>query len=166
MTTIVVVDNPARWKLAIAGVEVVAARAYLTDPAWAQLRRARVFNLCRSYRYQTTGYYVSLLANARRHRVLPAVSTLQDMRSAVMVRVTGEQLDGLIQRALAPLRSDRFELSIYFGRNVAKRYDRLAQALFNSMAAPLLRAHFEREGGEGGRWSLVRLAPIPAADVP
>ena len=47
----------------------------------------RVFNLCRTYRYQTLGYYVSLLAAARGHRPLPTVATLQDLRSHTVVRI-------------------------------------------------------------------------------
>ena len=37
-----------------------------------------VVNLCRSYRYRSKGYYVSLVADARGHRVLPAVETLEE----------------------------------------------------------------------------------------
>src|SRR5690606_33306865 len=38
-----------------------------------------VVNLCRSYRYRSKGYYVSLVADARGHRVLPAVETLEEL---------------------------------------------------------------------------------------
>ncbi len=68
------------------GDEVVAARDYLTNPTYYRLRGARVFNLCRSYRYQSMGYYVSLLAEARQHHVLPSIRTIQDFRSQTMVR--------------------------------------------------------------------------------
>jgi glutathione synthase/RimK-type ligase-like ATP-grasp enzyme/gamma-glutamyl:cysteine ligase YbdK (ATP-grasp superfamily) len=40
-----------------------------TDP------RTLVVNLCRSYRYGTKGYYVSLLADARGQQVLPSIET-------------------------------------------------------------------------------------------
>jgi glutathione synthase/RimK-type ligase-like ATP-grasp enzyme len=163
MTTLVVVENPSRWPLQMPDVEVVSARDYLSRPPRADGRRTRVFNLCRSYRYQTLGYYVSLLATARGHRVLPSVATLQDLRSAAMTRVVSEQLDTLVQRSLATLRAEEFELSVYFGRNVAKRHDRLAKALFNAMPAPLLRATFRREEG---RWRLETMRAIPVAEVP
>ncbi|MGJ3241883.1 MAG: RimK-like ATPgrasp N-terminal domain-containing protein [Opitutales bacterium] len=38
------------------------------------------------HRYQTVGYYVSLLAEARGHRPVPDVATPQDFRSAVLKR--------------------------------------------------------------------------------
>ena len=39
-----------------------------------------VINLCRSYDYLTVGYYVSLVADARGHRVLPGVELVEDLR--------------------------------------------------------------------------------------
>lgn len=163
MTILIVVENPRDWPLDIAGVSVVAARAYLTDPAWGEDRAARVFNLCRSYRYQSLGYYVSLLAEARGHKPLPRASTIEDLHARGLVRLLAEGLDELMQRTLAPIESDRFELSIYFGRNVAKRYDKLSLELFNLLQAPLLRAHFERHGGH---WQIVSVKPIAASDIP
>jgi len=166
---LIVVENPKHWPVAFEGAEVVAARHYLTDRRFQELRRAAVFNVCRSYAYQTVGYYVSLLAAARGHRTIPSVSTLQDLNLASIVRLAGEDLDDPIQRDLARLRSDEFELSIYFGRNVAKRYDRLSRAFFNLFPAPLLRARFVREPSGAraqGRWRLKSIRPIPASEVP
>ena len=68
MKRLVVVENAARWPFELEGAEVVAARDYLTEARYAEMRSAIVFNVCRTYRYQSFGYYVSLLATARRHR--------------------------------------------------------------------------------------------------
>ncbi len=157
-----VVENPKRWPLHVPGTEVVSAREYSTDRRFIDIRRAKVFNLCRSYGYQTVGYYVSLLAAARGHKPLPSVTTIQDLRQSALVRVVSEDIEHLLQSALAPLRSDRFELSIYFGRNLAKRYDRLCQALFNYFPVPLLRAEFFHVD----RWRLQSLRPIASNDIP
>lgn len=162
MRTIVVVSRAGDWPLAIPGVEVVLAREYLTDPVWTKERGVRAFNLCRSYRYQSEGYYVSLLAAARRHRPFPGLMTVLDMKSRAVVRTVDEELDELIQRGLGRLRSERFELSMYFGKNLGKRYDRLARRLFSQFPAPLLRATFQ--GGE--RWRLSSVTPIAFRDVP
>jgi glutathione synthase/RimK-type ligase-like ATP-grasp enzyme len=163
MAILIVVENPRDWPLDIPGVAVVAARAYLTDPAWGEDRGAKVFNLCRSYRYQSLGYYVSLLAEARGHKPLPRANTIEDLHARGLVRLLTEGLDELIQRTLAPIESDHFDLSIYFGRNVAKRHDKLALQLFNLLQAPLLRAHFERHRG---RWQIESMKPIAASDIP
>ena len=70
MTILLVVNNPRNWPLQIPEVVVTSARSYLTDPAYSEDRTAKVFNLCRSYAYQSSGYYVSLLAAARGHKPL------------------------------------------------------------------------------------------------
>ncbi len=162
MSWIVVLEDPRRFPLNLPQVQVVAAQDYLMDAQYGALRGAKVFNLCRTYGYQTTGYYVSLLAAARGHKPLPSIATLQDLRQAPLVRVVSQELDELIQQNLHALRSDRFTLSIYFGRNLAKRYDRLSRALFNQFPAPLLRAEFRHQG----RWRLERLRPIATGDIP
>ena len=84
-----------------------------------------MFNLCKSYRYQSSGYYVSLLAEARGHKPLPKVGAIEDLRSRNLTRYLTENLDALIQRQLGSLTSDDFELGIYFGRHIASRYDPL-----------------------------------------
>ncbi len=163
MSILIVVDNPRDWPLDIPGVSVVPARSYLTDPAYGEGRSVKVFNLCRSYRYQSLGYYVTLLAEARGHRPLPRVSTMEDLQSQNLVRLLTEDLDDLVRKSLAPIKSDTFELSIYFGRNVASRYDALSHQLFSLLQAPLLRAHFERHRDH---WRLRSVRAIAASDIP
>lgn len=162
MSRLIVVNNPTNWPLQIPGVEVVSARAYLSDAEYSDIENAKVFNLCRSYRYMSTGYYVSLLAEARGHRAIPSIITLQDMRSEAIFRIRSDDLDELIQKSLSHLRADRYQLSIYFGRPLAKRYERLAQQLFNFFEAPLLRAHFVHRR----KWELEQIDPIAVKDIP
>jgi len=161
---LLVTDNPDRWTFDLPSATVVTARQYLTDPQIQRLRNCRVFNLCRHYRYQSAGYYVSLLAEARGHRPIPRITTLQDLRTTSIYRAVSSDLDDLIQKSLAPLQSDAFTLSIYFTRNTARRYERLARQLFNMFPAPLLRAEFRRDADQ--RWSLSNISPISAAAVP
>ncbi|MFH0878698.1 MAG: RimK-like ATPgrasp N-terminal domain-containing protein, partial [Lentisphaerota bacterium] len=130
MNILVVVNNPGDWPLEIPGVNVVSSRVYLTDPLYTDMANTRVFNLCRSYRYQSDGYYVSLLAAARGHKPIPSVTTIQDVKSLTIIRTVSEDLDELIQECLASILSNRFTLSIYFGRNMAHRYERLSLELF------------------------------------
>lgn len=162
MPQLIVVESTKTFPLKVASAEVVTARQYLTNRRFMDMRRAKVFNLCRDHGYQSLGYYVSLLAAARNHRPLPSLSTIQNVRHSAVVRITSSELDALIQRSLSGLKSDTFELSIYFGRNLASRYDRLCQALFDHFPAPLLRAGFKRTDS----WKLVDIKLISASEVP
>lgn len=163
MSILIVVNNPNNWPLEIPNVELVSARSYLLDRRYSELRGAKIFNLCRSYRYQSIGYYVSLLAAARGQIHLPSVTTIMEMKSPAIVRFVSGELHELIQKSLAPIQSPEFTLSIYFGRNLAQRYNRLSLQLFNLFQAPLLRAHFVNNGGS---WYLQQISPVAASDIP
>ena len=162
MNILLVVNNPNNWPLDIPGVKVVAARTYLTDPTYSEGRTTRVFNLCRSYNYQKTGYYVSLLAAARGHKPIPDINTIQDLKSPHVIQALSEDIEELIQKKLSHLQSKRFTLSIYFGRNIAKHYDSLSLRLFNLFQAPLLQARFVKRK----TWVLESIRTITVTDIP
>ena len=163
MRQLIIVDNPKNWDFDIPGVDIVAAKTYLMDEMYSKLKRAKVYNLCKSYRYQTTGYYVSLLAAARGHTPIPNILTIQDFKSQTIIRVVSDELQELFQKSFSGLLSESFTLSIYFGKNLAKRYDKLASQLFNQFQAPFLRAEFLKKDGE---WILRTIHPISSSDIP
>jgi glutathione synthase/RimK-type ligase-like ATP-grasp enzyme len=160
---LIILDRPDEWQLTVPGVEILSARDYLTKDEFRKVRNVKVFNLCKSYRYQTIGYYVSLLAAARGHKPIPSVSTIQDLKSQPHVRFVSEELDELIQKSFEGIKSQEFTLSIYFGHNVAKRYDKLSLQLFEMFQAPFLRAQF---GLNGTNWQLQSIKPISAIEIP
>ncbi len=164
MATLIVVNDPKEWPFHIPGVDVVDARNYLTKAEFSELRNVKLFNLSRSYRYQSIGYYVSLLAEARGHRPQPSVTKIQDIKSQAIVRMVSSELDEVIQKSLARIQSDKFTLSIYFGRNMAKRYERLSLHLFNLFQAPMLRTQFVRD--KEGHWQLRSVSAISGNQIP
>ncbi len=165
MQTLVVVNDPKDWPLEIEGIELISARSYLTEASYAKMRKAMVFNLCRSYRYQSTGYYVSLLAAARGHKPFPDITTIQDLKSQTIIRIASDELDQHIQKSLTHIKSREFVLSIYFGHNVAKQHDKLSQHLFHQFQSPFLRAFFVYNE-KNSKWFLQNINPIPAGEIP
>ena len=137
MPNLIVVNNPKNWTFEIPGVELVSAKSYLSEEHYSQMRQVRIFNLCKSYRYQSIGYYVSLLASARGHKPLPNITTIQDMKSQTLIRFVDDDLDELIQKNLSVIEEDSYNMSIYFGRSVNRQFDRLALHLYNLFPAPL-----------------------------
>ncbi|NQV49595.1 MAG: RimK family protein [Candidatus Marinimicrobia bacterium] len=164
MPTLIVVEQPEKWGLEIPDVPVVAAKTYLTSIEYVDQPKLKVFNLCKSYRYQSMGYYVSLLAEARGHKPVPNISTIQDTKMMSLIRLVSEDLDDLIQKSLEPLKSREFGLTIYFGKNFAKRYDRLCNELFRSFQVPFLKADFIKNAQ--GRWLLQNVSSIASQDIP
>lgn len=162
MPTLIVCDRADDWRFSVPGVEQVDAWSYLTDPQFSTRRNIKLFNLCQSFKYQSTGYYVTLLAEARGHRPLPGIMALQDLKSPGIARYISQELEDQIQTFLAPLQSKTFTLSVYFGRNLAKRYDRLAKQLFNLFPCPLASFRFSKSD----TWQLRSVTLLAASDVP
>jgi len=163
MNTVFVIDRPQDWPFEFPGSSVVTARSYVADAAASPGADARVVNLCRSDRYQGRGYYVSLLGEARGHRPLPDVKTIEDLKSEQQVEALAARLEPLVNETVHHDASDRFEIDAYFGRDPAELHPELARQLFDEVKAPLLRAILHRVDG---RWTLEKVAAIGAADVP
>jgi glutathione synthase/RimK-type ligase-like ATP-grasp enzyme len=159
---LIVVDDPKAWTLGGHDGDVVSVSDYLAPAEPWPSRGVRVFNLARSYGYQTRGYYVSLLAEARGHRVMPDVRTIQDLNAPGFVRFIPTDVEELIQKSLSRLKSDDFVLSIYFGENMAAQHQALARALFRLFPVPFLRAKF----GRGQKWSIRGLRALPMDEIP
>jgi len=162
MDTLIVTDQKQEW-FEVPDATVLTARRYLAEPESGRDVSVRVLNLCRTGRYQGRGYYVSLLAEARGQRPLPDVKTIGELKSEAYVRALSAELEPLANETLHHDESDRFQLDAYLGKDPAKRRAALAEQLFASVRAPLLRAVFRRTER---RWRLEGVHAIGLADVP
>jgi glutathione synthase/RimK-type ligase-like ATP-grasp enzyme len=162
MNILLVVNDLKDWPLEIPGVAVIPARSYLTDQRYFDNRAAKVFNLCRSYKYQSAGYYVSLLAAARGHHPIPSLATIQDLRSAPVARLLSEDLEDTIQKAFKGEACAQVSLDVVFGRHPDPRFDRLAWSLYSLFEAPLLRVDFACKEKE---WQLRNIRALGASDL-
>lgn len=163
MPNILVVDDPDSWSLDMPRARVLSAEQYLTDGQVASLRRARVYNLCRSHGYQKSGYYVSLLAEARGHRPIPSATTMQDLRSEVLWRSVSEELGDVLDKSFADQTAGALTMRIYFGRVADARWARLGKAIFDRFPAPILAIDCAKKAEH---WQIRRIGPLSAADIP
>lgn len=162
MERILVTQSGDDWLGGVDSVQVVDATDYLTNPKWNRGRGFRVCCVPKSFHYQSIGYYVSLLAEARGHRPVPSVMTIQDLAGRAAVRLLPKSLETIIQQSLDSIQTDKFTLSVYFGQNLAKRHERLARELFNQFHSPLLRFEFTRRK----KWRLQKASSIGSSEVP
>ena len=68
---VILVDQPKDLPNAETPHKVITTSEYLARPRLFDTARPKLVNLARSYAYQSKGYYASLLAEARGHRVVP-----------------------------------------------------------------------------------------------
>jgi glutathione synthase/RimK-type ligase-like ATP-grasp enzyme len=164
MKPLIVVDDLADWPAETAH-PVVTATDYLHEEVYEQPGAWRVLNLCQCHRYQSAGYYVSMLAEAREHRPQPTLSTILSLQSPELGCLALPGLDALVQRSLAtsPPEKHSLKLRICFGRDAEGRYDNLSRQIFERLPAPLIGAHFLRRGS---RWYLSSVRPLAMRQVP
>src|SRR5262249_27296935 len=79
---VIVVDQPKDFPNADTPHKVITTSDYLARPRLFESGRPKLVNLSRSYAYQSKGYYASLLAEARGHRIVPTVETMLELREA------------------------------------------------------------------------------------
>ena len=162
MNKIIVCNDPEKLGLKVDHVRVVSLRDYLTSPEYFDMKQVRVFNLCNDYSYQSKGYYISLLAEARGHRPIPSVKNILDFSARPLTKSVSEEFDEIIQKSLKAIKSKEFTLSIYFGQNIAEKYRELCQAFHRYFQAPYFRVKFTKNG----KWQVHSARIISAKDVP
>ena len=143
---VIVVEKASDWGSYYPSENVVTAVDYLKQPLRDDDERVQVINLCRSYKYLGTGYYVSLLAEARGHRVIPSVRTINDLRRRSLYGLDVEDLNQKLARFLPDARDTTdFGLLLYFGETHYAPLQDLARQIFETFPCPILRIEFERE---------------------
>ncbi len=160
---LIVVDDLKDWSPEWTGYDVVSAEEFFVNDAYTT-SGYKIINLCRHRHSLSTGYFISLLAEARRHRVMASARTLHNLSSRRIYAEEIDELDSLIQKSLARITQPTFTLSVYFGLNLAERHARLAQQLFSLFPCPLFRVEFARHRERG--WEMKSLKPLGLSEVP
>jgi glutathione synthase/RimK-type ligase-like ATP-grasp enzyme len=162
MPKLIVVDNPDDWQFNLTDVEVITPSRYIAGDAHPETKGVKVINLCKSYQYQSIGYYVSLLAEARKHKVLPGISTIQDLRFPSILREDFQDFDDLIQASFKTVTQEKVEFDIYFGITQEEHLNKLAKQLFQYIPAPSLSVTFTKRS----KWVLQSIKPLSFGEVP
>ncbi len=163
---LILIEKANNWKSRNGNYPVITAAEYLTDPTWQLKRNLRVVNLCRSQRYLGEGFYCSLLAEARGHRVIPAVRTIRDLSRKSLYSLETADLDGLVQRILGRrskgIETTSFNITVMFGQSPLRDLQPLARELFELFRVPLMRLLFEYRGN----WRLTEIKALGIQDLP
>ena len=145
---VIVVEKPSDWGSYYPSENVVSATDYLKDATPGDSEdRVQVINLCRSYRYLGVGYYVSLLAEARGHRVIPSVRTINDLRRRSLYGLDVDDLSQRLSRFVPDGGHDVTDVSllVYFGQTGHAPLADIARQVFEAFPCPILRIEFERQ---------------------
>lgn len=120
--------------------KVMRIRDYLTNPTLFTGRRPNIINLARSYSYQSEGYYASLLAEARRHRIAPVVQSMVELRQKSLYAHALPELDAALQRDIESGAVPAEKMLVCFTMADRPGFDRFAKLLFDWFRTPVLEA--------------------------
>ncbi|MGH8371382.1 MAG: RimK family protein [Gammaproteobacteria bacterium] len=160
-THIIVVEHKSDWRPEFPQHPVVLAKDYLEKQEQFGNKGIKVINLCRSYAYLSTGYYCSLLAEARRHKVVPSVRTISELSKKSLYRIESDELEIVVQRRLKRLVRDTYEIDVFFGQCSDAMLDQVGHEIFEMFPCPLLRIEFERDG----KWEISRIKTFPINQI-
>ncbi|MCR4266889.1 RimK family protein [Nitratireductor sp. ZSWI3] len=119
--------------------KIITNRDYLTHPALFRGQRPKIINLSSSYAYQSRGYYASLLASSRGHRVIPSVETMIDLSARKLYENALPELEQALNRCRDDLGgSFPQNVTVFFGIGPSKAWERFARLLFDWFRAPAL----------------------------
>ncbi len=153
---LIIVDHPRHWHFDDSTTGVYSAREYLSSDFPETKGSVRVFNLCSSYRYQSLGYYVSLLAEARGHVPRPGVATIRDVRMLMVARSFAEEIDERVQSSLKACDLPEITFRIFCGKSLTGGVEKLARDLYRLFPAPMLEVQFSLKS----RWQLTGIRPL------
>ncbi|MFO1073751.1 MAG: RimK family protein [Geminicoccaceae bacterium] len=142
----------------------MTTRDYIMQPRATRKGSPKILNLSRSYGYQTLGYYCSLLAEARGHKVLPAVTTVLELsRRSSYVYALAELEETLNRtiRHLAEPPNASFRLLVCLGQPDDVRFGRFARQLFDWFRCPILEVFVKA----GEVWRVRKIAPVAISEL-
>lgn len=146
-------------------LEIVPVSTYLMEPRYAEAGAFHVINLCSSYTYQSFGYYVSLLAEARKHKVMPSVLAIQDFESDIFEAKISPEFTQQMQQTFNSATFREIELDVYFGKNADGSYKELCNKLYSLFQAPFFRVYIQYEQKKMA-WIIQKIALLSFQDVP
>jgi glutathione synthase/RimK-type ligase-like ATP-grasp enzyme len=138
---VILVDQPKDFPNADTPHKVIMTSEYLARPKLFDVGRPKLVNLSRSYAYQSKGYYASLLAEARGHRVVPTVETMLELREAKLYEHALPDLEDELNRCArkADFQPDaEFRLLVCFGIASDPRFEAFGRLLFDWFRCPAL----------------------------
>lgn len=151
-TALIILDDITDWQPYYPSQSAITASEYLQQQT--ARTRSHVLNLCGDLSYLSTGYYVSLLAEARGQRVMPSVSTINDLANFSHYQLMLTNTDKALNKFLAGEAQDKpVRVLICFGQTQHGQLASFARQVFERYPCPLIMVEFSYQG----RWFINKL---------
>lgn len=149
---LIVTDEMKDWSEYFPSEQVITVEHYLDSGDERSTKNLQVVNLCSDYAYMSSGYYCSLMAEARGHRVIPRVMTINDISKPFLLS------SDILKFKELPKDTTSIDCKVYFGRTPEPSLEKLARHLFEQFMVPIIELTLEKVHGQ---WQLQKMGPFP-----
>ncbi len=163
-TWVILVDNPKDFPNSETPHKVMTVREYITRPKLFAGTYPTILNLSRSFAYQGGGYYASLLAEARGHRVVPSVETMTELSKKALYQHALPEIEDRFNKTIARIEGvpqESFKIIVCLGQATDPAFEPFARLLFDWFRVPILEVTIKT-----GEWrSVERIRPLPVTEL-
>ncbi|MDH5395378.1 MAG: RimK family protein [Gammaproteobacteria bacterium] len=157
---LIIVENQQDWLKDYPALNVITSKNYLAEPQRYKSKGIRIVNLCRGYQYLSEGYYCSLLAEARLHKIIPSVRTLTNLSRKSIYSLDFDDLEQQLQKLsvshAGEISGDEMELLICFGQAYLGQLPELARMLYEMFPCPIMKVVFRKNK----TWQIKKLKTV------
>jgi glutathione synthase/RimK-type ligase-like ATP-grasp enzyme len=141
-SVLILLDSLKDWQPYYETNSILTVSDYLKHKSLVKESRF-VINLSNTYSYNSEGYYCSLLAQARGHKVIPGVDILNKLEAGQGIRMD-KNLQKICYQWIQKnnITDDIWYLNIFFGACKEKGLEKIARFIFDNYPCPLLRVGF------------------------
>ena len=163
---LVLVDKIEDWQPFFPSEQVITVKSYLFDDKYQENRGVRIINLSRKLKYLSQGYYCSLLAEARGHKIIPNLKTINDLSKKNLYISDIDELQKTTTKVTNKLFKNQDYLKtisfrIFFRKTKIEEFRNLAREIFEYYPCPILevKLFFDKI------WQIESIIPVSVKDL-
>ena len=139
--SLIILDSLDEWNPFYDTQSIITAKDYLQNE-YLSNQSHLVINLSNDLTYNSEGYYCSLLAKARGHKIMPSVETINKISSEALIRLDKSLQKICYQHIKKNNIQENWQVDIYFGTCNEEGLEKVTRNIFEQFHSPVLRVTF------------------------
>ncbi len=140
---------------------VYYAKEYLSNPTLFKANSYHVLNFCNSHKTHSIGYYVSLLATARNHRIIPPAMSFTDYTNPIIAQSILDEIQSYLLKRFKKNAETSVTLTIILGKTVTPKYSEIGKKIFSLFNLPLFTLELEKKK----KWQIKKIRILSLKQV-
>jgi glutathione synthase/RimK-type ligase-like ATP-grasp enzyme len=159
-SSLIILDSLDEWNPFYDTSSIITAKDYLQNENLSNQSHL-VINLSNNLSYNSEGYYCSLLAKARGHKIIPGVETINKLGSEALVRLDKSLQKACHQHISKNSLKDFWSIDIFFGTCKEEGLEKVSRYIFDQFHFPILHVVFN----SNEKNQIESIKPIPISEL-